>query len=167
MPVRPRRRTFQGNPVYFWLKVYHIAAMAVWITALFFLPRLFVARHRSEIDADKTYFIPAANTLYFRVMAPAGLVTIALGIVLIAYGPSGAWLVLKLAVVTLAVAIHLYLGVVMYELQRGRDRHGAWFYRVLGWLPLLLLLGLAALTGAKPDTAPPLPPPPMQDESLL
>ncbi|MDQ3618079.1 MAG: CopD family protein [Pseudomonadota bacterium] len=152
--------------MYFWLKFFHIAAMAVWFTGLFFLPRLFVARHRGDADGVQDHFVPTAGMLYFRIMSPAGLVTIALGTVLIAFGPTGGWLVLKLAVVAMAVVIHLYLGVVMYELEQGRDRHGAGFYRMLGWIPLLLLLAVAGLTGAKPDTVPPLPPPPLHDAQL-
>lgn len=144
----------------FWLKVGHIGAMSIWFTGLFFLPRLFVARHRDERDAALDYFVPVAGCLYFRVMSPAGLVTIAFGIALIATGPTGAWLLMKLLVVLAAVAIHIYLGVVMFELEHGRDRHGAGFYRVLGALPFALLLAIAALTGAKPDTLPPLPAPP-------
>lgn len=134
--------------------------MTVWFTGLFFLPRLFVARHRDERDAEMKYFVPIAGALYFRVMSPAGLVTIALGMGLIGYGPSGAWLLMKLLIVVLAVAIHVYLGVVMFELEHGRDRHGVAFYRALGAAPLVILLGIAALTGAKPRTLPPLPAPP-------
>lgn len=144
----------------FWLKLGHIAAMSVWFTGLFFLPRLFVARHRGERDAELDYFVPVAGCLYFRVMSPAGLITVAFGIALIATGPTGAWLLLKLLVVLTAVAVHVYLGVVMFELERGRDRHGVGFYRTLGAVPLVLLLSIAALTGAKPRTLPPLPAPP-------
>jgi putative membrane protein len=151
--------------MYFWIKLFHIAAMTVWFTGLFFLPRLFVARRRDERDSEMSYFIPVAGCLYFRIMSPAGLLTIALGMTLIAFGPSGAWLVMKLLLVVVAVAIHVYLGMLMYELEHGRDRHGAGFYRVLGALPLLLLLGIAALTGAKPDTVPPLAPPPATSQS--
>jgi len=82
------------------------------------------------------------------------------GMVLIAYGPTGAWLVMKLVLVTAAVFLHLYMGVVLYELGQGRDRHGPMVYRALGWAPLVLVLGIAALTGAKPQTVGSLPPPP-------
>ncbi|AKC88080.1 hypothetical protein WQ53_00200 [Pseudoxanthomonas suwonensis] len=129
----------------------------VWFTGLFFLPRLFVARHRDEADADPAYFNPVANLLFFRLATPAAIAAIALGMVLIAYVPFGVWLAAKLGIVTLAVLMHLYLGLHLYQLGHGRDRHGATFYRVLGWLPLFLLLALAALTGAKPDGIGPLP----------
>lgn len=151
--------------MYFWLKFFHIAAMAVWFTGLFFLPRLLMARHRAEADADRAHFIPLVGTLFFGIMSPAALVTITLGMVLLSFGPSGGWLVMKLALVSLAVAMHLYLGVLLYQLERGRDRHGTWFYRSLGWMPLVLLLAVAALTGAKPQTVPPLPAPPGADHS--
>ena len=96
------------------------------------------------------YFNKVAKALFFHIATPAAVATIALGMALIAYGPTGAWLVMKLVVVTVAVLLHLYMGVMLYELGQGRDRHGAGFYRVFGWLPWMLLLVIAALTGAKP-----------------
>lgn len=148
-----------GSGMYFWLKVFHITAMSVWFVGLFFLPRL-LAAHRPDSDEDEQAVAPEAKTLYFQLMTPAGVLAIALGMVLIAYIPQSAWLVLKLMVVVVAVCLHLYLGVVLYDLGRNKHRHGVWFYRVLAWLPLLLLLVLAALTGAKPDSLGGLPPPP-------
>ncbi|KLI98759.1 hypothetical protein WQ56_14525 [Luteimonas sp. FCS-9] len=135
--------------------------MTVWFSGLFFLPRLFVARQRREIDADPGFWNPVTNTLFFRIMTPAALVTIVAGGVLIAFGPTGAWLVLKLVVVAAAVLLHLYFGLLLYELGQDRDHHGPTFYRAIGWVPLLLLLLIAALTGAKPLTLGDLPPPPM------
>lgn len=146
--------------MYFWLKILHVSAMVLWFAGLFFLPRLFVARHRGERDAAAGYFNGTANSLYFRMATPAALVAVASGMALIGFGPSGAWLVMKLVVVTAAVFLHLYMGVVLYELGQGRDRHGPWFYGLLGWTPLVLLLCIAALTGAKPQTAGDLSPPP-------
>lgn len=136
--------------MYFWLKVAHIASMTIWFTGLFFLPRLFVARHLRERDARAGFFNPVANHLFFRIATPAGVLTIVFGMALIPWVQPGGWLVAKLAVVTLAVLLHLYLGLHLYALGHGHDKHSAMFYRLLGWLPLLLLLAAAALTGAKP-----------------
>ena len=150
--------------MYFWLKLLHIGAVMLWFTGLFFLPRLFVARHRDEADADPAYFNPVANLLFFRIATPAALVAIALGMVLLFLVPFGAWLALKLGIVTVAVLLHLYLGLHLYGLGHGHDRHGPLFYRLVGWLPLLLLLALAAVTGAKPERFGALPPVP-QDQA--
>lgn len=138
--------------MYFWLKVAHIACMAVWFTGLFFLPRLFVARHRGERDARAEFFNPVANQLFFRIATPAGVLAIAFGMSLIPWVQPSAWLVAKLGVVMLAVLLHLYLGVHLHALGKGRDKHGTRFYRIVGWMPLLLLLAIAALTGGKPQS---------------
>lgn len=146
--------------MYFWLKMLHVSAMVLWFAGLFFLPRLMVAHHRGERDAASGYFTVVANRIFFRVASPAALVAVATGMTLIAYGPTGAWLVMKLVLVAAVVMLHLYAGLMLYQLGQGRDRHGVAFYRILGWAPLLGLLAIAALTGAKPLTLGDLPPPP-------
>lgn len=143
--------------MYLWLKIFHIGAMAVWFTGLCFLPHLFLARHRHRREAQPTRFNRLVNTVYFRIMTPAAVLTVVFGGVLLVFAVFAAWLVMKMLLVLLAVCVHLYLGVVLYELGQGRDRHGPLFYGVLGWTPLLLALALAALTAAKPATLGPLP----------
>ena len=143
--------------MYLALKIVHISAMALWFAGLCFLPHLFRERH-GHGDAERTaQHNRLVNTVYFRVMTPAGVITVAAGAVLLLYAQPAAWLVMKMLLVLLAVCVHLYLGVVLYELGQGRDRHGPLFYGVLGWTPLLLALALAALTAAKPATLGPLP----------
>ncbi len=139
---------------YFWLKFFHIAAMTIWFTGLFFMPRLFIAYQRpaaAASDAERDRLAAIARTLYFGVMTPAGVLTVALGIVLIlAWGYSGAWLPAKLLLVVLAVLLHVYLGQLMVGLRHGRMRHGTLFCRGLTWAPLPVLLAVAALAAAKP-----------------
>ncbi len=146
--------------MYVWLKIFHISAMAIWFAGLCFLPHLLVARHRGSADADPDFFNPVTNTLYFRVMTPAGVLTVFFGMLLLWSVPVGAWLVLKVTLIMVVVFIHLYLGVLIYEMGEGRDRHDAAFYRVLGWVPILVAMVLLALTAAKPVTFAGLPEPP-------
>lgn len=137
---------------YFWLKVFHITAMTVWFTGLFFLPRLFVAKARGEHKTDVAHLNEIGKTLYFRIVTPAGVLTIGFGLALIGFGFDGVWLPLKLVLVSLLAVLHMYNGLMLLDLTHGRSRHGRMFYRVLNGLPLLLLLGIAALTAAKPET---------------
>ncbi|MBU0789800.1 MAG: CopD family protein [Gammaproteobacteria bacterium] len=136
----------------FWLKFFHIAAMAVWFTGLFLLPRLFIASR--EADVDHAHLNAMGKTLYFGLTTPAAAITVALGIVLMAFGFQGAWLPAKLALVTLAVLLHVYFGQLLLDLSRGHARHGPMFYRVLNWCPLLLLLGIVALAAGQPGVLP-------------
>ena len=158
--------------MYFWMKVFHIAAMAVWFSGLVLLPRLLRSRartgvathtgHWTEADpAQPEFELRAARLLYAGVMSPAGVLTVALGLALVPFAEPGAWLVLKLAVVAFAVMIHLYLGMCVQRLEQGRAPGAAWLQRLAGWAPLVLLVVLAGITGGKPVTVPPLPPPPV------
>lgn len=144
--------------MHFWLTLLHIAAMAVWFTGLFFLPRLLPAVEGKGPDQPATTRRPAAlgRLLFFGVMTPGAVATIALGMLLLGDGFSGAWLPAKLALVGVAVLLHVYFGQRLFDpgtpghpLRRILDR-------VLAWLPLPLLLAIAALAAAKPGSLPPL-----------
>lgn len=137
---------------YFWLKVFHITAMTVWFTGLFFLPRLFIAKARGEHDAEVDHLNAMGKTIYFGIMTPAGLVTIGMGLALISFGFEGAWLPLKLVLVTALAVLHMYNGLLLLDLTHGRSRHRPALYHAINWLPLFLLIGIAALTAAKPQT---------------
>lgn len=142
--------------MYFWLKLLHIAAMAVWFAGLFFLPRLLIARGRAPKSDEARRSDVIARALYFGLMTPAAAITIALGIALLAYGFHGAWLPAKLCLVALAVLLHVYCGQLLMRPEGQRAPHTDFFYRALSWAPLLVLLGVSALVAAKPQALPPL-----------
>ncbi len=151
-----------GAPVYFWLKFVHIAMVAIWFLGLFFLPRLFMAYRRGIADADRAYYNRLTNVIFFYVSTPAAVVAIALGMVLMLFVVPAGWLVLKLLVVSVAVLLHVYCGLLLYQMSRGGKRHGPVFFGVMGWIPLALLLTIAGLTAAKPASLPSLPAPPQE-----
>jgi len=143
-----------NDSMIFWLKFFHITAMAVWFTGLFLLPRVFIASCRT--DPDYTQLKSIARTLYFGLMTPAAAITIVLGTVLLSFGFEGAWLPAKLVLVAGAVLLHVYYGQLVIYLARDAVPRRPWVYRVLNWSPLLLALCIVALAAFQPRALPPL-----------
>lgn len=139
--------------MYLLLKSAHIAAVAVWFAGLFLLPQL-LASHARE-DSDDDYFVPLGRRLYFHLMTPAAALAVVLGTGLIVVAQPGAWLPAKLALVGLALGLHVYVGLALFDASNGRRRHGAGLFRLLAWLPLAVAVGILALTAVKPMTLAP------------
>lgn len=136
------------------VKTLHIVFMVSWFAGLFYLPRLFV--YHAMAAPDDRIGIERLKTmerkLYYGIMAPAAVLTIAFGVWLwLGYGFSGGWLHAKLGLVLVLVAFHLYLGRLMRDFAHDRNRHGHVFYRWINEIPALpLLVAIVWLVVAKP-----------------
>ena len=136
------------------VKTLHIVFMVSWFAGLFYLPRLFV--YHAMAAPDDRIGIERMKTmerkLYYGIMAPAAVLTIAFGVWLwLGYGISGGWLHAKLGLVLVLVAFHLYLGRLMRDFAHDRNRHGHVFYRWINEIPALpLLIAIVWLVVAKP-----------------
>jgi putative membrane protein len=125
------------------LKTLHVVFMVSWFAGLFYLPRLFV--YHALASADDRVGIERFRTmerkLFFGIMTPSAVLTVGFGVWLwLGYGVTGGWLHAKLALVVVLIAFHAYLGVLMRDFARGRNRHGHVFYRWVNEIPALPLL---------------------------
>ena len=136
------------------VKSLHIIFMVTWYAGLFYLPRLFV--YHALAPADDRVGIERFKTmerkLYFGIMAPGAVLTIVFGLWLwFGFGVTGGWMHAKAALVAVLVALHAYLGVLLRDFARDRNRHGHVFYRCLNEIPALpLLVVIVWLVVAKP-----------------
>ena len=136
------------------VKSLHIIFMVTWYAGLFYLPRLFV--YHALAPADDRVGIERFKTmerkLYFGIMAPGAVLTIVFGLWLwLGFGVTGGWMHAKAALVAVLVALHAYLGVLLRDFARDRNRHGHVFYRCLNEIPALpLLVVIVWLVVAKP-----------------
>ena len=136
------------------VKSLHIIFMVTWFAGLFYLPRLFVyhalASPDDRIGIER--FKTMERKLYFGIMTPGAILTIVFGLWLwLGYGVSGGWLHVKVALVALLVAFHIYLGVLLRRFARDDNRHGHVFYRWLNEIPALpLLIAIVFLVVMKP-----------------
>jgi protoporphyrinogen IX oxidase len=139
-------------------KSLHIIAVGVWFAGLFLLPQLLASRSQHDPEADDSYFVPLARRMYFKAMTPAAVIAVVLGGGLILFTQYGAWLPAKLVLVALALGLHVYLGLALFDLSSGRSRHRPLLFQLLGWAPLLLVVGIVGLSAVKPLTLAPLDP---------
>jgi putative membrane protein len=138
-----------------WVEAFHIIFMVTWFAGLFYLPRLFVYHAMADDVASIERFIVMERKLFYGIMTPGALITIALGAWLLvdyawaAYKQMG-WLHLKLALVGVLAAYHVYCGKLLVDFKHGRNRHGHVFYRWLNEFPVLILIAVVILVVVKP-----------------
>ena len=135
-------------------KTLHVVFMVSWFAGLFYLPRLFVYHAMTPADdaLGIARFKVMERKLYLGIMTPAAVLTMVLGLWLwLGFGVDGGWLHAKIALVLLLIALHVYLGVLVRDFARDRNRHGHSFYRWLNEIPALpLLVAIVWLVVAKP-----------------
>jgi putative membrane protein len=135
-----------------WVKSLHIVFMVTWFAGLFYLPRLFVYHALAQDAISIERFKLMERKLYFGIMTPGAVLTIAFGLWLwLGYGISGGWLHAKLVLVAILVAHHVWLGKLMLDFRHDRNRHGDVFYRWINEIPALpVLIGAVLLVVFKP-----------------
>ena len=129
--------------------------MVTWFAGLFYLPRLFVYHTMSTDDLSRERFKTMERKLYYGIMTPGAVITVALGLwMLTAYAwraYSGTWwLHVKLILVILLVVYHLYCGKLLVDFRHDRNHHGHVYYRWLNEVPVLFLIGITLLAVVKP-----------------
>jgi len=134
-----------------WIKALHVVFMVTWFAGLFYLPRLFVYHAMAEDAASKERFKVMERKLYWGIMAPGATLTLVFGFWLwLGYGFAGSWLYVKLGVVLLLIAYHLYCGVLLadFALERNAKSH-VWF-RWFNEVPVIFLAAAVILAVVKP-----------------
>lgn len=155
MTVIQVKQLIFGLPLMLWIKAFHLIFMVSWFAGLFYLPRLFVYHAMSEDAISIARFKLMERKLYYGIMTPGAVLTIALGLwLLFAYGlelyRSAIWLHLKLGLVVLLIGFHLYCGYLRKQFYLNKNRHSHVFYRWINEIPLVFLIAIVVLTIVKP-----------------
>lgn len=143
------------DSVTLWTKALHIIFMVTWFSGLFYLPRLFVYHAMSEDKISIERFKIMEQKLYFGIMTPGALLTVLFGAwTLFGQGwehyAESRWMHLKLALVGLLIGYHLYLGTLVMDFRRDRNRHGHRYFRWINELPVLILGAVVILAIIRP-----------------
>jgi len=134
-----------------WIKAFHIVFVVTWFAGLFYLPRLFVYHTMTDDTAGHERFKVMERKLYFGIMAPGAVLTIAFGLWLwLGYGLSGGWLHAKLALVAVLIAYHLWCGKLVNDFKYGRNTRSHVWYRWFNEFPVVVLIAVVILAVVKP-----------------
>ena len=133
------------------IKAWHIIFMVTWFAALFYLPRLFVYHAMADDKISQARFKIMERKLFYGIMTPGGIITIALGIWLwLGYGFTGGWLHAKVTLVLALIAYHIYCWKLLQDFKNDKNKHSHIFYRWFNEAPVLALIAIVLLVELKP-----------------
>ncbi|MBK1726897.1 protoporphyrinogen oxidase HemJ [Halorhodospira neutriphila] len=139
--------------LYVWLQAFHLISIVTWFAALFYLPRLYVYHAMAEDEISLERFKVMERKLYRGIMNPSAIVAVGLGLTLLALNPAWltqGWMHVKLALVALLIAYHLYCGRILRTFAEDRNERSHKWYRVFNELPVLVLVPVVILAVVKP-----------------
>ncbi len=135
-----------------WLKAFHVVFVVTWFAGLFYLPRLFVYHAAATDTIGRERFELMERRLFVIMSIGAGLAAV-FGSLLVLVRPAYVrlpWMQMKLVLVVLLIAYHLWCVRLMRELQADRARTQRW-YRWFNELPGLLLIAIVVLAVVEPS----------------
>jgi putative membrane protein len=135
-----------------WLKALHVVAVVTWFAGLFYLPRLFVY-HADTKDLIGTQRFEIMERRLFAIMTIGATASIVFGSLMLIESPGYlqmTWLKVKLLLVALVIAYHVYCYKLMRDLAAQRNTRSSKWFRGFNELPSLLLLAIVILAVVKP-----------------
>lgn len=134
-----------------WIKSLHIFFVVTWFAGLFYLPRLFVYHAMTEDEVGQARFKIMERKLFLGIMTPSAVLALVFGIWLwLAYGFSGGWLYVKLFLVLVLIAYHLWCGRILLDFKQDNNTRTHTWYRWFNEFPVIILLATTILVVLKP-----------------
>ena len=135
------------------VKSLHIIFMVTWFAGLFYLPRLFVYHAQAGDRISLERFKVMERKLFWGIMTPGGVLTIAFGLWLWLgwFGGAGGWLHAKLALVAVLAAYHAWCAKLMLDFRRERNTRSHVWYRWFNEAPTVILFAVVLLVVFKPQ----------------
>jgi len=135
-----------------WLKAFHIVFVVTWFAGLFYLPRLFIY-HVAATDTPSLERFVVMERRLFGIMTLGGTLAAVFGVSMIVAAPAylaAHWLQVKLLLVALLIAYHVWCYRLMLGLRTGTNRRSERWLRMFNEFPALLLIAIVILAVVKP-----------------
>ena len=139
---------------YDWIKAFHLIFVICWMAGLLYLPRLFVYHSELKYGSAEDKLLQTMERKLLRIiMNPAMVFTIIFGIWLMQiYGFKnlGIWFHIKITLVILMILFHHFLGKRRKDFEKGTNKYGTKFYRIINEVPAILMVLIVILVIVKP-----------------
>ena len=134
------------------VKSLHLIFMVTWFAGLFYLPRLFVYHAQASDQISLERFKRMERKLYWGIATPGGLLSVGFGLWLWLgwFQGAGGWLQVKLVLVGVLVAYHLWCGKLMLDLRHERNSKSHVWFRWFNEIPVVVLFAVVMLAVFKP-----------------
>jgi putative membrane protein len=135
-----------------WVKALHIIFMVTWFAGLFYLPRLFVYHAMADDRPSIERFKIMERKLFWGIMTPGAVLTVAFGLWLWLgwFRGAGGWLHAKLFLVFLLIIYHLWCLRLLRDFAADRNTKGHRWYRWFNEVPTVVLFLVVFLVVLKP-----------------
>lgn len=139
---------------FMWYKAIHVISVISWMSAMFYMPRLFVYHTRAKFgsEMDKVFQLMEYKLLKI-IMTPSMLFTYISGIIIAyIYGfiALGAWFHIKIFAVLGLTIIHGMLAKWRKDFVNDNNKHSEKFYRFINEIPVLLMIIAVVMVVVKP-----------------
>ena len=136
---------------YQWVKILHISFMVAWMAGLLYLPRLFVY-HKENSDEFKitAIFKIMEFRLYYYIINPALVLVWSSGLYLGYILGFDTWLIVKIGMVFILTAYHIFLGIHLKEFKMNSQKRSSKYFRIINEVPFLILFFILVLVIMKP-----------------
>lgn len=139
---------------YPWILALHVIAMTAWMAGMLYLPRLYVYHADATKGSDASEMLKVMERRLLRaIINPAMIVTILLGLTLVALQPAylqQGWLHVKLTCVALLILCHIFFARWRRQFAHDANTRPARFYRMWNEVPTLLLIVIVIMAVVKP-----------------
>ena len=138
-----------------WVKAFHVIFMVTWFAGLFYLPRLYVYHAMSDDSVSNERFKIMERKLFYGIMTPGAIITAVLGVWMLhdyawAAYKSDMWLHIKLTLVLLLFAYHIWCWKLLKDFKNDRNSKSHVFYRWFNEAPVIGLIGIVLLVYIRP-----------------
>ena len=137
------------------IKAFHVISIVAWISAILYLPRLFVYHTTVKRNSEASKMLKIMEyRLQKFIMNPAMLFTIIFGVFLLKTNGiinwTEKWIYFKLLGVFLLLVVHNLLGRYRKDFFLDKNKHSGKFYKILNEVPTILLIVIILLVYLKP-----------------